>query len=82
MHSTIFLNASLGLARLFVITVSEMDLIQSIIVGSFLNTNHCTVGLVREPKAKHARMSVPSGYSGRFGICDVNCEKNGILNFT
>ena len=66
------------------LTVSEIDRIQSIIVGSFRKTNHCTNGLVLEPKAIQLRMSEPSGNSGRLGICAVNCKekykKKGVLN--
>ena len=57
------------------LTVSEIDRIQSIIVGSFRKTNHCTNGLVLEPKAIQLRMSEPSGNSGRLGICAVNCKE-------
>ena len=59
------------------VTVSDIDLNQSIIVGSFRNTNHWIVGFVLDPSAMQLRMSVPSGNSGRLGICAVNWTKIG-----
>ena len=61
------------------VTVSDIDLNQSIIVGSFRNTNHWIVGFVLDPSAMQLRMSVPSGNSGRLGICAVNWTKTTIF---